>query len=142
MKFLTIGRIALLLAVTASSVLGQNKAPEDDYLNNEIVTITGKVTVFYLREGNEPTIGNWQGLIFQRVGCKKCLIYARADCDGKYKIQVGRGKYRVISRSGRRIGELVDILAPSQPRVVDATKSYENVFDIKIVMPFEPMKIT
>jgi hypothetical protein len=141
MRFRIAASLALLLAVSCIA-FGQKKAPADDYLYNEIVTIRGKVTDFTLLEGHDSSVGNSEDLIFQRLGCKKCLIYVRSDCDGNYKLQVGRGKYRVISRHGTRIGELVDILAPSQPRIVDATKSRDNEFNIKIVLPFEPVNIT
>jgi hypothetical protein len=141
----SLAAIFILLAL-ASSGAGQKRAHPDDYLNNEIVTIKGKVIVFSLREGNEPSVGNQWGLIFQRADCKKCFIYTQADCDGNYKIQVSRGKYRVIARYGNRIGEMVDTLAPSQTRTVDATprtpSSRDIIFNVKIVLPFKPIKIT
>jgi hypothetical protein len=143
MKFLA---ATFILLVLMSSSAGQKKAHPDDYLNNEIVTIKGKVTLFTLREGNEPGVGNQFGLIFQRVDCKKCFIYTQADCDGNYKTQVSRGKYRVIARHGTRSGETVDILAPSQAHIVNAVpatpSSREIAFDVRIVLPFEPIKIS
>ena len=140
----SLAAIFILLSL-ASSGMGQKRAHADDYLNNEIVTIKGKVTVFMLREGNEPGVGIQWGLIFQRADCKRCFIYTQADCDGNYKIQVSRGRYRVIARYGNRIGEMVDVLAPGQPRIFDAAPrtpgSRDVIFDVKIVLPFEPINI-
>jgi hypothetical protein len=141
MRLLIAVATLLFLALVQSSALGQKKTHKDDYLNNEIVTIKGKVTVFILREGNEPGVGNQQGLIFQRVDCKKCFLYTQADCDGNYKIRVSRGKYRVVARYGNRIGEMVDILAPSQKRIIDGISARDVEFDIRIVLPFQPLAL-
>src|SRR5215207_7733887 len=99
-----------ILILLASPGQGQKKPHPDEYLYNEIVTIKGKVTIFYLREDSKPNVGNQWGLIFQRAACKKCFVYVRTDNAGNYQLHVGRGRYRVISRIGIRLGELVDVL--------------------------------
>ena len=47
-------------------------------------------------------------LVFQRDGCKDCLVATHTDIDGKYEIFVGRGRYKSIVREGPREGEMTD----------------------------------
>ena len=140
MKFVIL-IVGLLILFIQLNALGQKKPNPDDYLYNEIVTIKGKVTVFALREDSEPIIGSHQSLIFQRVDCKKCLISTRTDCNGNYEIYVSRGKYRLIVRNGTQIGAMTDILALSQPKIINAFEPTYNIFDIKLVLPFEPLHL-
>lgn len=111
-------------------------AESKDFLN-EIVIIEGKVEVL-----NHPDLGrapaSQTSIIFQRVDCGKCLIDARTDEKGNYRIDVGRGRYRIIKRGSVDGGsQTVEMLATDQPRYVDATSlQYKgNRFDIRIVLP-------
>lgn len=96
--------------------------PDDKFYENSY-TIQGKVKIL-----NHPKlgeiIGDNQFLFFQRVGCKKCVFGIVTDEDGNYMITVLKGKYKVIVREVRGgYAPSFDLLAPSQPRIIDATKS-------------------
>ena len=130
---------AVLVAVSTSVIVSaQNWArphPDDDVFN-EIVLIKGHVTIL-----NHPELGRTAGngvyLVFQREGCRNCLIATSTDMDGNYQILGGRGRYKVISRYARGGGApSYDMLAPDQPRYVN-TQNIVNgqTFDIKIVIP-------
>lgn len=101
----------------------------DVYLYNEIVTIKGRVQLL-----NHPVYGKvpagGQYLVFQREGCKRCLVATHADKDGNYQIMVGKGKYKIIVFNPAP--PTFDLLAPDQPRFVTASILGETVFDINI----------
>ena len=108
----------------------------DDYVFNEVVLIKGHVTIL-----NHPelgtTVGNGVYLVFQREGCKQCLVATSTDLEGNYQILVGRGRYKVISRDARGGGApSYDMLAPDQPRFINAqNKVHGETFYIKVVIP-------
>jgi len=110
---------------------------EKEDLLNEVVTLEGKVEIL-----NHPDLGRTPAslttIIFQRVDCGKCLIAARTDDNGNYKITIGRGRYRVVKRSDNQgRSQTIDMLASDQPRYIDATSlQYKgNRFDVRIVLP-------
>lgn len=75
-------------------------------------------------------------LAFRRVGCDGCVVGAKIDANGRYKILVGEGKYEVSSPDP--INE-VDWLAKDQPRIVDTTKNMterdvSGVYDFDVVL--------
>ena len=125
--------IFLLLSVVVVNAQGRNKVPDEDYLANELVTIRGKVTI---SRGGESFNGE-VNLIFQRVDCKRAFLSVRSDEKGIYEIVVSRGRYKVVSRYGHRVGELIDGLAPDQARIIDATPGRNNEFNIKVIWPYE-----
>jgi hypothetical protein len=108
----------------------QNRGREELY--NNMVTIKGKVEIL-----NHPELGRTAGngiyLLFQRDDCRKCVIAASADANGNYQIIVARGRYRVAVDNPSP--PTYDLLAPDQPRSVNATSVLQdNVFDIKLVV--------
>jgi hypothetical protein len=122
-----------VLCCLAPNVAGQRRGHADDYLYNQTVTISGTVTASVAGKSDDA-ISVSQGLLFQRVGCRLCLIATRTDTQGRYTIHVGRGKYRVIVRDGTNEGHLVDVVAPDQPRVINATNIVGgNEFNIRLV---------
>lgn len=131
---IVVGLFMPLLAGAAS--FGRGSRHEDDYLYDQLVTIKGKVQIL-----NHPELGKTEGagipLLFQRQGCKQCLIATRTDTNGSYEITVSRGRYRIIVRETRGGGaSSYDLLAPDQPRYVNATSRVQtNEFDIRIVLP-------
>lgn len=127
--------VLLMVGVTVHAQGGARPHP-DDYVYDEVVLIKGHVTIL-----NHPelgtTVGNGVRLVFQREGCKKCLVATATDLEGNYQILVGRGRYKVISRDTRGGGApSYDMLAPDQPRSIDAqNKVHGETFDIKVVIP-------
>jgi hypothetical protein len=116
--------------------LRRNWVHDDDKLYDQLVTIKGKVEIL-----NHPDLGRTPGshmaLLFQFDSCKKCLVVARTDADGKYQIGLSRGRYRLIVRDARGGGApSYDLLAHDQTRYVDATSIIKpNEFDVRIVLP-------
>jgi hypothetical protein len=125
----------LAIGVTGAAV--NSGYSNDDDVYDQLVTIKGSVQIL-----NHPELGKTAGsgmaIIFQRADCKRCIITAVTDKDGKYEVRVGRGRYKVIAREGRGGGApSFDLLAPDQPRYVDAYSLLPegNRFDIKLVLP-------
>lgn len=119
------------LAVLAN--LGYGQRIVEDYTYNRMVTITGHVEVL-----NNPALGRTPAsgmyLVFQRDGCKDCLIGTYADVDGNYRIRVGRGRYKLIVYNPSP--PTYDLIAPEQPRYVEAVPGlHDTKFDIKLVVP-------
>jgi hypothetical protein len=107
--------------------------PTDEHLYNAIVTIKGNVQFI-----NHPKLGktpaNGMYLLFQREDCKRCMVATNADINGDYKINIARGRYRIIVDNPSP--PTYDLLAPDQARVVNATSAVEaNQFDISLVVP-------
>lgn len=131
---IAVGLFTVLLAGVVS--FGRDSGHKDDNLYDQLVTIKGKVQIL-----NHPELGRAEGvgipLLFQRDGCKECLIATRTDTNGSYELTVSRGRYRVIVRETRGGGApSYDLLAPDQPRYVNATSSVQaNEFDLRVVLP-------
>jgi hypothetical protein len=136
-KISLLGALAALLIV-AGAVYAQSWARPhpDDYVFNEVVLIKGHVTILNHHELG-TTAGSGVYLVFQREGCKRCLVATSTNLEGNYQILVGRGRYKVISRDARGGGApSYDMLAPEQPRSIDAQNIVQGeTFDIKVVIP-------
>ena len=115
--------------------LSASNVEADRGTHNRLVVIKGKVTELNNRDlGITPAHASTT-LIFQRVGCRTCLIATRPDIDGNYEIRVGRGRYRLIVTSPSP--PEYDLLAPEQQRFVDTKHSASQVisFDVKLRLP-------
>ena len=133
MKGLSILAALIVVVVGVGLILGHSNAARDEDPYNQMVTIKGRVEIL-----NHPEMGRTPGngiyLLFQRDDCKRCLIATTADADGKYKIRVGRGRYKIIVDNPSP--PTYDMLAPNQPRYVTANLVVQdNEFDIKLLLP-------
>ncbi len=137
--FRNIGRFIFLLVILMNlfiSVMGQEvKVHPDDKLYDKVFIVRGKIDIL-----NHPTLGKTEGrnisVLFQKVGCKTCLILTTSDSDGNYVIGLSKGKYKVIMRFVRGGSEpSFDLLAPSQPRILNVTKSNRPIeFNIQMML--------
>lgn len=123
----------LLLSSFAALALIRLSGRSDEDVYNQIVTIKGNVTIL-----NHPEIGKTAAsgmyLVFQRDGCRQCLVATRADLEGNYQILVGRGRYKVIVRNPSP--PTYDLLAPDQLRYIEANSLVQsNQFDIQLKLP-------
>jgi hypothetical protein len=123
----------LVVAIASGTIFGFSQTIVNDNVYNRMVNIIGHVEIL-----NNPDLGRTAGsgeyLVFQREGCRNCLIGTYADANGNYKIRVGRGRYRLIVYNPSP--PTYDMIAPDQPRYVNATSILrDNVFDIKLVVP-------
>lgn len=106
---------------------------DDSEVYNRIAAIKGNVQLLNHPEyGKVPAGGQY--LVFQRDGCKSCLVATHADKDGNYKILVGKGKYKVIVYNPSP--PTYDMLAPDQARFITANPGIQDTqFDISLVAP-------
>jgi ribosomal protein L17 len=73
-------------------------------------------------------------LVFQKLNCRSCVYDIFTDQEGKYKIRLAKGKYRLIVRDGNRRGDTTDAVAPDQERIIEASISpTKSVFNIELV---------
>jgi hypothetical protein len=119
------------ISIVASFGHGQKIVEDDTY--NRMVTIKGRVEML-----NNPVLGRTPAsgmyLVFQRDGCKNCLVGTFADSKGNYSIRVGLGRYKLIVYNPSP--PTYDMIAPGQARYVDAhPKLQDTEFDIKLVVP-------
>jgi len=133
-KLRSLAIAAVLIAATAvvtSFGYGQKIVEDDTY--NRMVTITGCVEILNNPElGRTPASGMY--LVFQRDGCKNCLVGTNADAKGNYSIRVGRGRYKLIVYNPSP--PTYDMIAPDQARYVEASPGlHDTKFDIKLVVP-------
>jgi hypothetical protein len=137
------GGILLAITLVSLAVYAQNSScshPDSDVYDGRIIQVRGKVTI-----SNHPelgkTVASGMSVIFQREDCKKCLIATRANSDGDYEVFIGEGRYKVIAWENRcdygGTGCVCyDLLAPDQPRYVEAKRSpYPTEFNINIRLP-------
>ena len=118
-------------ALVSSFEHGQKIVEDDTY--NRMVTITGYVELLNNPEsGKTPASGMY--LVFQRAGCRDCLVGTHADAKGNYSIRVGRGRYKVIVYNPSP--PTYDMIAPEQSRYIEASPGLQDTrFDIKLVVP-------
>ncbi len=118
---------------TAVDKNGQSKeaAQAADDLYNQIGGIKGQVVIV-----NHPRTRAYPGLryvfVLQRAGCQNCLIGVRTDIDGRYKLNLGAGKYRLYCEDTDR----TDLVRRGQPREVTVKPGLQDVeFDIELELP-------
>jgi hypothetical protein len=124
-----------VLVLSFISIVALASFHDDIEVYNHIVTIKGKVQLLNHPEyGKVPAGGQY--LVFQREGCKYCLIATNADENGNYKILVGQGKYKVIVYNPSSV--TYDLLAPGQARFITANSiTQDTQFDINLIFPSE-----
>ena len=128
--------LPVLFLIFGTAALGQSNNDKDDKLYDELITIRGKLTIL-----NHPSLGKTEGrnikVLLQRLDCRKCLISVESDSEGNYSVTLSKGKYRLIYRSQRiPNGPTYDYLAPTQPRLIDASGIQSLVqFDVDISLP-------
>lgn len=128
-----------------SSAYGQKSRPysvdDDKVFDGRIQQVKGKVV--YL---NHPDLGktpaSGQYLVFQRDGCKDCLVATHADADGNYKLFLGVGKYKLIvqfKNCGYAPTEDCagdNYLSANQPQYLTVERGpYGPEFNIELVLP-------
>lgn len=112
-----------------------NALDNDKGIHNKLFVIKGRVIELNnIDLGETPAHGSTT-LIFQKNGCRNCLIATKPDVNGNYEIRVGDGKYRIIVTSPSPPEN--DLLAPNQERFVDTKKATSRVvnFDVKLKLP-------
>lgn len=140
---LVISSAVLFATVSASIVAYAQTRPcfgaDGKVYDGRMIQLKGQVSFL-----NHPEVGkmraNGMYLVFQREGCKKCIVGTHADFDGKYELFVGEGRYKLIVQDNRcdygGTGcDCHDLLAPKQPRYVNAKRSpHATEFDIDLVL--------
>ena len=123
-----LGGAGIFVANYSTCSFAKSDTPE------RLVVIKGIVTIL-----NHPDLGkipdSGRTIIFQKVGCNSCYVGTNADADGKYKIMVDDGKYKIIARNPS--SPEIDLLAPDQEKFIDtesdeAKKESKQVFDLDI----------
>lgn len=134
-NFMRMLLVSVLVLGIISIVIRASFRDDDSEVYNRIVAIKGNVQLLNQPEyGKVPAGGQY--LVFQRDGCKSCLVATHADKDGNYKILVGKGKYKVIVHNPSSV--TYDMLAPDQARFVTANSIIQDTqFDINLVIPSE-----
>jgi hypothetical protein len=131
--------ILMLILSADAPVCSHPGEPEDKKCDVDpqfcLANIRGTVTIL-----NHPELGQTPGsslaLVFQSLDCKQCRVNVDTNVDGTYRVSLGPGRYRVVMRQGRQVGETVDMLAPDQPRTLTTGKAgSEMQFDIKVRLP-------
>jgi hypothetical protein len=139
----------LMISLTLGTglVFSQKSKPysvADEYVyDGRIRRVKGKVNIL-----NHPTLGktpaSGEQLIFQRDGCKDCLVGTNADADGNYDILLGVGKYRLIAEykncgvAGVEDCGGYNLLASDQEEYLVVYKGYPYgviEFNINLVVP-------
>ena len=141
--------LSLVLAIMASvsfAIYAQSKSScstaDNEVYDGRMQQVKGKV--MYLNHpdlGKTPATGQY--LVFQREGCKDCLVATHADIDGNYKIFVGVGRYKLIVQEtrcdygGAGEAQCFNYLEPDQPHYIDVEKNrpYSAEFNINLVLP-------
>lgn len=108
---------------------------EDRGIHNRLVVIRGKVIELNNLDLGETPAHTSTTLILLKEGCRSCLVATRPDINGNYEVRVGIGRYRLIVTSPSPPEH--DLLAPEQPRYVDARNSPSQVitFDVRLRLP-------
>lgn len=136
MEILSSSVLYLVLVFSMTFDLSQNVGREDnDDIFDRLIVIKGKVIELNNTDlGETPANSNFV-LIFQKDGCKTCLIATNPDLEGNYRIHVGKGKYRLIVKSPSP--PMSNLLAPDQQNYIDARKPSSQVveFDVKLKLP-------
>ena len=138
--------LALVFVCTVVSAYGQKSKPyseaDDEVYDGRIQQVKGKV--IYLNHstlGKTPASGEY--LVFQREGCKDCLVATHTDGEGNYKLFLGAGKYKLIvqfKNCGYAPTEDCaghNYLSADQPQylIVERGPLYSGEFNIELVLP-------
>jgi hypothetical protein len=139
MKMMKILGIAALLMLGVCVSYGQKAkaySQTDEYVyDGRIKQVRGTVTILDHPElGKTP--GNGQYIVFQREGCKDCLIAVHSDIDGNYKVFLGPGRYKLIMQwkncgyapTEDRAGH--NLLADNQEQYLVVKEGYQFPADI------------
>ena len=125
----------LIIIILGSSTAYSQRRPPNSEIAAKIVEISGTVRANFVEKKEKRPVSSTQ-IIFQRIGCSACLISVRTNLDGEYSVSLGRGRYKVYV-FGFKYNRLVDILYPSQSRIVSALYSFRpTTFDIEL-KPYE-----
>lgn len=91
--------LVLVFVCAVGSAFGQKSKPysheDGKVFDGRIQQVKGKVV--YLNHpdlGKTPAVGQY--LVFQREGCKDCLVATHTDVEGNYELFLGVGKYKLI----------------------------------------------
>lgn len=137
--------MVLVFVCTAGSAYGQKSKPysEEDakVYDGRIQQVKGKVV--YLEKNGERTSASGQYLVFQRDGCKDCIVATHTDFEGNYKLFLGVGKYKLIVQFKNCGYAPVEdcaghnYLAANQPQylIVERGPLYSGEFNIELVSP-------
>jgi hypothetical protein len=129
---------------TVGSAYGQKSKPYSDddakVYDGRIQQVKGKVV--YLEKNHEKIPAAGQYLVFQRDGCKDCLIGTRTDGEGNYELFLGVGKYKLIvqfKNCGYAPTEDCagdNYLSANQPQYLTVERGpYGPEFNIELVLP-------
>lgn len=137
--------LILMFVCAVGSTYGQKSKP---YSEEDAKVYDGRIqqvkgTVVYLEKNNEKIPASGQYLVFQRDGCKDCLVATHTDGEGNYKLFLGVGKYKLIvqfKNCGYAPTEDCaghNYLAANQPQylIVERGPLYSGKFNIELVSP-------
>lgn len=139
----------LVFVCAVSSAYSQKSKPysaTDQEVYNRIQQVKGKV-VYLNRPDLRKTPASGQYLVFQRVGCKDCLVATRADVEGNYELLLGVGKYKLIvqfKNCGYAPSEDCDgdnYLSANQSQYLTVESGLSGPeYNIELVSPKEPKR--
>ena len=121
--------LVLLLSVAAAPLA---RAQLDTELYNAVGTVSGHIELIdHPRLGRTPC-GHCEFLV-QRVDCRRCIVYVKADENGDYSVRVGLGKWKVIMKARfEGTSSEYNLLAKGQPSEFELkSASGELKFDIR-----------
>ena len=137
--------ILILVFVCSGWAYGQKNKP---YSEEDAKVYDGRIqqvkgTVVYLEKNHEQIPASGQYLVFQREGCKDCLVATNTDAECHYKLFLGVGRYKLIvqfKNCGYAPTEDCaghNYLADKQPQylVVERGPLYSGEFNIELVSP-------
>ncbi|MBV9216833.1 MAG: hypothetical protein JO053_11710 [Acidobacteria bacterium] len=97
-----------------------------------MATIKGHVEIMNPVTGKVPAAGMF--IVFQRVGCRDCLVGVYTDSYGDYRLRIGQGRYKAIVRNPSPPEK--DMLDRNQKRYVRAASPIvDQVFDLLLLVP-------
>lgn len=136
---------ALVFVCAVGTVKSQKSKPYSEadvgVYDGRIEQVKGKVIYLNHPElGKTPASGHY--LVFQRDGCKDCLVATHADAKGNYELFLGIGKYKLIVSEcncdyGGNGCDCHNLLAVDQPQfvTVERGRAYGAEFNIELVLP-------
>lgn len=136
--------VILTLACGVGSTYAQKSKPysEEDgkVYDGRIRQVKGSVV--YLGKNQEKIVASGTYLVFQRDGCKDCLVATHTDRDGNYELFLGIGKYKLIvewKNCGYAPTEDCagdNLLSADQPQYLTVERGLHGpTFNIELVSP-------